>query len=517
MSNNLTDLFEEVSFKERIRTIVKGLRASKDSLEFKNAKFELFRLCGPGSTAIIMGGMMALAAVVFTVSEKIVEVVQTEVTVVQADTVKLEDVKIEEFKPEVKEVEQDVTVDTTVMGPPTDYTAPSDSPGEGNGVGGDLDTPMVAFAPTATKSPLVMKNLYGNRTKGGQKAALAQYGGSAVSEASVVKALKWLKEQQKPDGSWVSPPIAMTGLALLTFLAHGETPASTEYGPTVEKAIKYLLSKQGSNGSWSGNTYENGIACYAMSEAYAMTKIMAIREAMEKGIGFIIKGQHEKGGYHYVYNAPDWDMSCCGWQFQALKAGRMAGASNPELEPAIKRAISLMKDISYANSGEAGGWGYTGSYDKPGGAGVSWTMTSVGTLCLQLLGQAKAKQVRNGLKFLENQTCKWPEKDAKGTAAAGKASVYGWYYLTQAKFQEGGSTWNSWNKQFSHELEKSQMDDGHWEGGDHDPGSHVYTTTLCALMLQVYYRYLPSYKHVEDEVGGGADAMKADEISVRVL
>jgi hypothetical protein len=136
---------------------------------------------------------------------------------------------------------------------------------------------------------------------------------------------------------------------------------------------------------------------------------------------------------------------------------------------------------------------------------------------MQLLGQAKSKQVRNGIKYLEPQVCKWPEKAAKDAKAKGTAAVYGWYYLTQAKFQEGGSTWNNWNKQFSRELVQNQEEDGHWEGGDHDPGSHVYTTTLCALMLQVYYRYLPSYKHVEDEAGGAADALKSDDISVSIL
>ena len=78
-------------------------------------------------------------------------------------------------------------------------------------------------------------------------------------------------------GSWQAPPIAMTGLALLTYLSHGETPASEEFGPTVEKAIKYLLKTQGKDGTWTGNTYQHGIACYAMSEAFAMTKIMAPR------------------------------------------------------------------------------------------------------------------------------------------------------------------------------------------------------------------------------------------------
>ena len=62
------------------------------------------------------------------------------------------------------------------------------------------------------------------------------------------------------------------------------------------------------------------------------------------------------------------------------------------------------------------------------------------------------------------------------------------------------------------ELIRNQAHDGHWENGDgHGP---VYTTTLCALMLEVYYRYLPTYKKVEAiaEVKATSD----DDVTVEV-
>ena len=47
-------------------------------------------------------------------------------------------------------------------------------------------------------------------------------------------------------------------------------------------------------------------------------------------------------------------------------------------------------------------------------------------------------------------------------------------------------------------LVKHQKADGHWEcpGGGEEigPFDPFYSTTLNALALQVYYRYLPSYK-----------------------
>ena len=40
-------------------------------------------------------------------------------------------------------------------------------------------------------------------------------------------------------------------------------------------------------------------------------------------------------------------------------------------------------------------------------------------------------------------------------------------------------------------------DIGYWDTGN-DRGGRVMDTCLCALMLQVYYRYLPTYQKLED-------------------
>jgi hypothetical protein len=69
-------------------------------------------------------------------------------------------------------------------------------------------------------------------------------------------------------------------------------------------------------------------------------------------------------------------------------------------------------------------------------------------------------------------------------------------------FHAGQSYWKKWNDVFSDELIKNQKPDGHWESppalkgqkaeaGGYDP---YMNTAFCCLMLQVYYRYLPTYK-----------------------
>ena len=51
------------------------------------------------------------------------------------------------------------------------------------------------------------------------------------------------KKVQNPDGSWgTGAHSAFTGLALLTFLAHGETQTSKHFGVTVRKAMEWMVN-----------------------------------------------------------------------------------------------------------------------------------------------------------------------------------------------------------------------------------------------------------------------------------
>ncbi|MGQ9660859.1 MAG: hypothetical protein ACUVWX_00800 [Kiritimatiellia bacterium] len=61
-------------------------------------------------------------------------------------------------------------------------------------------------------------------------------------------------------------------------------------------------------------------------------------------------------------------------------------------------------------------------------------------------------------------------------------------------------------------------DIGYWKApkeGGYDGFSFVYNTAMCALQLQVYYRYLPTYKTPESFEGGIA-AVPTGEIEVAV-
>ena len=403
---------------------------------------------------------------------------------------------------------------------------------EGSGLGtDDPSNPNKGFEiDVQVVSRLKMKGLFNQRTSGGIQGALGQYNkngvGGAVTEAAVLRSLRWLKREQQSDGSWKGSkqnvPPAMTAMALLAYLAHGETTTSPEFGPTVKKAIDWMLANQEANGHFKGrdgNDYSQPIGAYALCEAYALIPNPLLQEAAIKAITEVVKGQHANGGFNYNLNQDIRDdSSYMAWCCQALKAAKMAGleADVPGLEASIKKAITGFK----LNADASGGFGYTGK----GRTGLS----GAGTLCLQLLGNPKAVEVTQTMKFLETCTFSFATPDQQ--PYGGGSQVYYWYYITQAKFHYSAETFAAWNKLFSPELCKQQIveknaiedlkgnkvDVGHWESpskGEHTGGT-VQDTALCTLMLEVYYRYLPSFKPIEEEIVKAVD--KKDEVNIKI-
>ena len=115
---------------------------------------------------------------------------------------------------------------------------------------------------------------------------ITENGGTPQCEEAVVKSLRWLKKQQNKDGSWGGAPhnykCAMTGMALLSYLAHCETPLSEEFGETVLKGISFLVDQGMKNPVLSlvpqrnEVSYDHAVATYALCEAYTFCKQMDI-------------------------------------------------------------------------------------------------------------------------------------------------------------------------------------------------------------------------------------------------
>ncbi len=319
-------------------------------------------------------------------------------------------------------------------------------------------------------------------------ARLLEGGGSEKTEQAVVRALGWLQRTQNQDGSWGRHTGSMTGLALLAFLGHCETPSSAEFGDTVRRAIDYLVAlgtRSGGDlageGGWPA--YQHGIATYALAEAYAMTGEATIAPVLRQATRRIIEGQTTAGGWVYRYGSESTDMSVSSWQLQALAAVQLSGLALEGLGPCLDRATACLLKIQNPD----GGFPY-----HPGGAS-SWTLTGAGVLGLQLGKHPDSLAVGRGIELIT----RWAKEKLHYRRPGTK--LYGWYYNTLACYLEGGVAWRQWNRQLQEQLTGTQSEDGSWpeEGGGlltqqaKQDAAHM-RTCLCTLMLEVYYRYLPA-------------------------
>jgi hypothetical protein len=441
----------------------------------------------------------------------------------------IENEKIPEIEQELHKLDE-LPPDQNMLAPSDKAeSVPNSPPDEFMSESLDLD----GLAVSDVQSPLVMQGLFSGRTEGARGERLKQFAGGygGQTEDAVLRGLRWLAAQQQDGGFWgdVSKnnptwhagkrilsvggdqrTTRLTALCLLAFLAHGETPQSAEFGNTVQRAMEYLLAQQDpetglfvplaeNRSEKSGEdlgVYAHAQATYALAEAYALTCAPALKRPVERGIQVIIRGQLESGAWGNWYEQKIADASATSWQIQALKAAAAAGVRMEGLDEAMKKAAG---GISYLYKGE-GIWYYRQgdalALPREGGPIMSGAMV----LSLQLLGFQNDPMVLAGLRYMNDFGVTEWSKAWENPINKSLPATYEWYYNTQAVFQRGGSRWTTWNAAFAPMLVAHQSPEGWWLGIGQAPGEEqIYSTSLCTLALQVYYRILPTFQQMEQK------------------
>ena len=327
-------------------------------------------------------------------------------------------------------------------------------------------------------------------TQADRMARLLAEGGTPECEAAVVKALDWLQATQNANGSWTTDhPVAMTGLALLAYLGHCETPQSPKYGETVLKGITYLVDVGMKNNGRLSNkdatsiqwVYDHGIAAYALAESYTFCSQLKINipnldKVTKDSVDMIMEGQTDEGGWVYKF-APSGggDNSVGYWQIQAMKAAKHTGlwVSSKFSKPS-RNALEWLEKVQGAD----GTIGYRNDSSKSPG------LTGGGVLAFQMWDKGSSKEAKKGVKWIANNSdFEWPA-----------ANLYYHYYNAQAMINAGGKDWEEYNLRFRDALLKGQKPDGSWDkggGGNHGCVNVHMSTCLATMMLEVYYRFLP--------------------------
>ncbi|HUT34507.1 MAG TPA: prenyltransferase/squalene oxidase repeat-containing protein [Planctomycetota bacterium] len=329
----------------------------------------------------------------------------------------------------------------------------------------------------------------------------------------LVGALMWLMRAQEKDGSWNaktwegSSPyrVGMTGLAILAYEGAGFTHQRGRFRHTIARALAWLRENQRRDGSFPWETfYEQGIATMAVCEAYGMTDDPKLRAMAQRAVDYIVKLQPEHGGFRYSgpVTLDEGDMSVTGWQIMAIKSAMLAGLGVPP--QAVERSRTFLKNTwrDYGASSYLAG-------NKPPG---SLAITAIGLLCRAFLNDGGMYDVEIGqaadfLRRAENPNLDSP---VGGASKQLVADTYYTYYSSLAMFQLGGDQsehWRSWRTMYRAPLIAAQVHAernaqgrytlGSWDPAKHrwgDRGGRVYATALGALCLEAPFRYLPTSK-----------------------
>ena len=335
--------------------------------------------------------------------------------------------------------------------------------------------------------------IYGSRGGSGKRKALIRHGGTKQSENTVVDTIGWLARVQEADGRWdsvkwgaggnVDP--AVTGLALLAFLGHGETDGKeSKYRDTVRRALEWL-DKQSPAGTWDNTFYTQGICTMALCEAYGLTRSEKWGKAAQRALDFLTTNMNPNGGWDYGGNNPaKVDTSVTGWCMMAMKSGI---ASELKVSP---QSIEAIKKWLRESVNADGTTGYTKNIGAQGSSGGTPPMTAVAVLGKLFFGWPRdSEELQKGLNYLSKQ-------------GPNIQNEYYYYYGTLCMFQAGGALWDQWNKALREPLIAAQVKnrgpefDGSWDptGTFGAQGGRVYQTAMAVFTLEVYYRFLPVLK-----------------------
>ena len=275
------------------------------------------------------------------------------------------------------------------------------------------------------------------------------------------------------SGQWTPIPASLRKRCsqqdrLAQLEAGGGTPEIEEH---VTRALRFLKQTQAPDGGW-GNDHRAAMTGLSLLAYLGRCETPLSEEFGDSCLKAMV--------------------SITAWHIQALKACKLSGIDFRNLTRCLKSSLDYVE----ARQAADGSFGYTGT--TPAGELPHPSLTGAGMLCLQMGGRESSPAVRRGARHaLENSPFTWDGPDC---------DLYAHYYLAQAMFQRGGKDWATYQPRIRDSLTARQSPDGSWPkpgGGakvhavgalftnDSSTGIH-YRTTLATLMLEVYYRYLPT-------------------------
>lgn len=327
---------------------------------------------------------------------------------------------------------------------------------------------------------------------------------------AVDRGIRFLVEQQDPHKGFFDPHldsqdgrVAITALACLALMAHGNTGDRGPYSEPLARGLRYLirtchrddgplrgyLSTAGDNKS---RMHGHGYAALALSEANGMlgedpesraTDFSGdeLRECLTLAIRLIERSQTSSGGWGYEPDrSGDHEGSITVCQLQALRSANNAGITANHLT--IRRATEYL----HKSQEPDGSFAYS-LHDRR----TSYALTAAAVSSLHARGIYDSSEVRRGMDYLDRTF-----DDFLSPVATERFFYYGAFYAAQAMYHANDfRKFEAWFGPVRSHLLRIQAEDGSWPAKDKaDDHGSTYRTAMAVLVLEVPYGFLPLFQ-----------------------
>lgn len=326
-------------------------------------------------------------------------------------------------------------------------------------------------------------------------------------ESAVDQGLKFLSQQQRPDGSFQAHPDndpGISSLCVLAFLSRGHLPEQGPYAECLTRGSEFLLSAQQADGLFSKTRqkyhshYSHGITSLVVSELYGMSPLQneaRHRRAIEKAIEFTSHRYsqpkahpEDEGGWRYLqrHRQSDSDLSITSWHVMFLRSAKNSGF---EIDAKlIDEALAYMHRL-YEPQRKT--FRYEIYPDDPPN-NYPRGMAGAGVLSLSLSGEHYSEMARNAATYILNRPFDQYERPIAGE----EYPCYGAFYCSLGMFHMGGEYWTQFYPKFAATVLHAQRSDGSWimkQGLDTQFGA-PFMTAMTILALTPPYQMLPIFQ-----------------------
>jgi len=323
---------------------------------------------------------------------------------------------------------------------------------------------------------------------------------------AIQNALRWLAAQQQPDGSWDADAwagdesiggiermayhdIGVTCLAILSFLADGNTTLVGPYSRNVGSGLRWVCAQLSGDGTLESLLpaddlhFDQALVTLALAEASTFSNSRALlaktRIALDK-----IQSMRAADG-PWSTGQPNTIISA--WMIHAVKAAEWAGFQVDDAGYAA--AIAYIDEMTEPTQGRIG-FNAPGSFPTRTEANAAYprelseSPTAAGLFTRILLQDMPARE-----RLLAKQIYRLRKVKPRWDKNGHTCDMHYWYFATLTLAQLGGDSWEEWWKPFSRVGVASQRKDGE-AAGSWDPigpwgyvGGRVYSTAMMTMSL----------------------------------